>query len=255
MRERAAGDGVLPDGAPAGGPQGDSGRVVPFAPRLAAARPRAFDPRIKVRTTGAASLTTTELLAVVIGEGRRGEPSLRTSARLLRRHGLGGLAALAPERWEAERGVGPATAARLAAALELGRRAHARDAERDRPKVARPSEAFAQVRDLGSARKEHLVGLYLDAQNGLLERETLSIGSLNTTRTHPREILYPAIRHLALGFILAHNHPSGCLDPSDEDVEFTRSVKRAGEVMGIELYDHLIVAATRYTSLRERGLL
>ena len=77
------------------------------------------------------------------------------------------------------------------------------------------------VRRLGRARrKEHLVGLYLDAQNGLLHRETISIGSLNTTRTHPREILYPAIAHLALGFILAHNHPSGCLEPSPEDVEF-----------------------------------
>ena len=111
------------------------------------------------------------------------------------------------------------------------------------------------MKDLGGARKEHLVGLYLDAQNGLLKRETLSIGSLNTTRTHPREILYPAILHLALGFILIHNHPSGCLEPSEEDVEFTRSVRRAAEVMGIELYDHLVVASTRYTSLRERGLL
>ena len=94
-----------------------------------------------------------------------------------------------------------------------------------------------------------------DAQNGLLSQETISIGSLNTTRTHPREILYPAVQHLALGFILAHNHPSGCPEPSPEDVEFTRAVRRAGELMGIELYDHLIVAGDGYTSLRERGLL
>ncbi len=97
--------------------------------------------------------------------------------------------------------------------------------------------------------------LYLDAQNLLVHQETISIGSLNTTRTHPREILHPAVVHLALGFILVHNHPSGCLDPSPEDVEFTHSIKRAGELMGIELYDHVIVARGGYTSLRERGIL
>ncbi len=86
-------------------------------------------------------------------------------------------------------------------------------------------------------------------------RRTISVGSLNTTRSHPREILYPAVQHLACGFILAHNHPSGCLEPSREDLEFTNAVKRAGELLGIELYDHLIIAATGFTSLRERGLL
>ena len=125
------------------------------------------------------------------------------------------------------------------------------------PKNARGSHArwksFALTRDLAHAKKEHLLGLYLDAQNGLIHRETISVGSLNTTRTHPREILYPAIAHLALGFILVHNHPSGSLDPSDEDVAFTRAVHRAGETVGIELYDHLIVAKGGFTSLRERG--
>ena len=89
----------------------------------------------------------------------------------------------------------------------------------------------------------------------MLHRETISVGSLNTTRTHPREILYPAVAHLALGFILAHNHPSGCLEPSPEDIEFTRATRRAGSLMGIELYDHLIIGEGGYISLRERGLL
>jgi DNA repair protein RadC len=127
--------------------------------------------------------------------------------------------------------------------------------EQHRPKITKPREAYDQVHSIASARKEHLVGLYLDAQNGLLLSETISIGSLNTTRTHPREILHPAIQCLALGFILAHNHPSGCLEPSPEDVEFTRAVHRAGELMGIELYDHLIVTGSGYTSMRERGMM
>jgi DNA repair protein RadC len=139
--------------------------------------------------------------------------------------------------------------------FELGRRAYDLSDEQRRPVVNGPRQAFRQVKHLTRVKKENLIGLYLDAQNGLLVRETISVGSLNTTRTHPREILYPAVAHLALGFILVHNHPSGCLEPSREDVEFTRSVRQAGEVMGIELYDHLIVARAGYTSLRERGLL
>jgi DNA repair protein RadC len=157
--------------------------------------------------------------------------------------------------WLAENGLGPVSAARLGAAFELGRRAFTDPDGFRRAPVSGPQQAFRLVRHLTRARKEHLVGLYLDAQNGLVARETISIGSLNTTRTHPREILFPAVTHLALGFILAHNHPSGCLEPSREDLEFTRAIQRAGELMGIELYDHLVVARDGYTSLRERGLL
>jgi DNA repair protein RadC len=217
--------------------------------------PRALRPREKLLARGPGTLSQVELLALVLGAGAGGERAWRLADRLVRRHGLAGLARLPATGWCAERGVGMAGAARLAAAFELGRRAYDRDADGERPRLQRPRQVFRQVRHLGRAKKEHLVGLYLDAQNGLLHQETVSIGSLNTTRTHPREILYPAIAHLALGFILVHNHPSGNPDPSPEDLEFTRAVQRAGELMGIELYDHLIVAGASYTSLRERGLM
>jgi DNA repair protein RadC len=232
--------------------------AVPAFPRREVARepaelPRPLRPRQKLLARGAGALSATELLALAL-DGARGESATRRAERLLRRHGLRGLARLHAREWSSEPGVGPAAAVRLAAALELARRAHDRR-PRERPHIGRPHDAFRRVRSLGTARKEHLVGLYLDAQNGLLRQETLSIGTLNTTRTHPREILYPAIEHLAAGFILAHNHPSGCLEPSPEDVEFTHAVRRAGELMGIDLYDHLIVAGEGYTSLRERGVL
>lgn len=122
-------------------------------------------------------------------------------------------------------------------------------------KVSGPSEAYGQVRYLARHVKEHLVGLYLDAQNGLIVRETLSMGALNTTRTHPREVLRPAIVNNALGFILAHNHPSGNLTPSQDDMDFTKAMRRAAELMGVDLHDHLIVGRSGYVSLRERGLL
>jgi DNA repair protein RadC len=231
------------------------GEAAPRAARDPKDLPKALRPREKLYARGSRWLSHSELLALVLGSGTHTEPVTRVAERLVRRHGLLGLARLKPEEWRAERGLGAASAARLAAAFELGRRAHGREGGDERPKVARPAEVFARVRDVAKARKEHLVGLYLDSQNGLLHQEVLSIGSLNTTRTHPREILFPAISHLALGFILVHNHPSGSLEPSSEDLEFTRSVQRAGELMGIELYDHLIVARGGYTSLRELGLL
>ncbi|HUC42660.1 MAG TPA: DNA repair protein RadC [Candidatus Sulfotelmatobacter sp.] len=215
--------------------------------------PRAHRPRERILSRGARSLGHAELVALVLGSGTARRSAAAVAEHLVRRHGLEGLAALGPRELERESGVGTALAARLAAAFELGRRSRGRVEPEERPRIARPRDAWRLVKDLGSARKEHLVGLYVDAQNGLIHRETISIGALNTTRTHPREILYPAIAHLALGFLLAHNHPSGCLEPSDEDVSFTRAVARAAETVGIDLYDHIIVGRAGFTSLRERG--
>ncbi len=217
---------------------------------------RAFQPGEKLEKRGARELSSGELLTLALAGASRapGAPAA-LAERLLRRPGLEKLAEMGPEAWRSAAKLGTVAAVRLSATFELARRIHAKDAQPVRPRLSRPKQAFQQVKHLAAAKKEHLVGLYLDAQNALLHQETISVGSLNTTRTHPREILYPAVLHLALGFILAHNHPSGCLEPSREDLEFTQSVQRAAELMGIELYDHLIVSRDGYTSLRERGLL
>jgi len=205
--------------------------------------------RTKLEHRGPAALATTELVALILGGDAK-----RAAQTLLRRHGLAGITSLSLAELRSAPSMGKAGASRLAAVLELHRRL-VREASAERPRLSRPAEVFREVRDIWRARKEHLVGLYLDAQNNLIHRETVSIGSLNTTRTHPREILFPAIQHAALGFILSHNHPSGSVEPSPEDLEFTAAVKRAGELMGIELYDHLVVSAYGFTSMRERGLL
>lgn len=217
--------------------------------------PRALRPEAKLGARGPGALASAELLSLLLKGAARRETPIALAQRLLRRERLCHLAALGARDWRERAGIGEGAAARLCAAFELGRRA-GRVEDRDlRPRLSRPRQVYWQVRHLGRARKEHLVGLYVDAQNVLLHRETLSIGSLNTTRTHPREILYPAVTHLAYGFVLAHNHPSGCVDPSREDVEFTSAVQRAAALLGIELLDHLIVARDGYTSLRERGLI
>lgn len=203
--------------------------------------------REKMLRRGPAALSATDLLTVVLGAR-----SEHAAQRLIRRYGLAGLVAIDGSALARSRRVGKGAAVRLAAVLELHRRLKGTE-QHVRPRLTRPREVYDQVRDIAGAMKEHLVGLYLDAQNGLVHRETISVGSLNTTRSHPREILYPAVTHLAHGFILAHNHPSGSLEPSDEDVAFTRAVHHAGELMGIELYDHIIVTPAGFTSLRERG--
>jgi DNA repair protein RadC len=123
-------------------------------------------------------------------------------------------------------------------------------------KVTRPAEVYQAVRAWYRGLDREALGiLALDTQNAPIAWQLASLGSLNVTRTHPREILKLLILVGAAGFICVHNHPSGSLDPSDEDVEFTRAIKRAGELIGIELFDHLIVTDSGFTSLRERGVL
>src|SRR5258706_501827 len=170
-----------------------------------AALPRQHRPREKALARGVSDLCTTELLALVLGNGSAKTSAGELALRLVRRHGLKGLKALTVRDWTCEPGVGVALAVRLPPAPPPGGGAGAGG------------------------------------------------GGGGGPRTPPRAILRPAIAHLALGFILVHNHPSGSLAPSDEDVAFTRAIHRAAETIGIELYDHLIVAGVGFTSLRERG--
>jgi len=233
----------------------------PVPPRLVPVRtvkltdlePAIARPREKLLKYSARALTNTELLAVVLGSGVEGENVLKVAEDLMRRHGAEALPGLSLGKWRETRGIGAVKACQMIAAFELARRILVRPDSEFR--VSSPREAHDLVRDLKRARKEHLVALYLDAQNCLIRRETISIGTLNTTRTHPREILQPAILHSALSFVLAHNHPSGSLEPSRDDLDFTRSIARAAELIGVHLADHLIVSPRGYLSLKERGVL
>lgn len=126
-----------------------------------------------------------------------------------------------------------------------------------RPRIGSPAEAYQALRFIGRLRCERLVIIALDSQNVPRWRRprTVSVGTLNTTRTHPREIFQPLIKAGALAFVMAHNHPSGSLDVSRDDIDFTATIIRAAELMGIALYDHLVVTRSGYVSLRERGLM
>lgn len=226
--------------------------AVPDEPRRRPGPPRAPRPREKLRTLGVAALADAELLALVLGSGVAGRSALRT-ARWLARRPPAELALWPPARWLAVAGVGPARAAALVAAFELGRRAT--EAPRASAVIHGPDDVLAQVRDLPRARREHFVVLLLNARHEIQRRETISIGSLNASIVHPREVFLPAILHSAASLVLVHNHPSGDPEPSEEDLSITRRLVQVGDMVGIGVLDHVIVAARGLVSFRSRQLL
>ncbi|HET9233167.1 MAG TPA: DNA repair protein RadC, partial [Candidatus Eisenbacteria bacterium] len=114
-----------------------------------------------------------------------------------------------------------------------------------------PQDVFEITADLRRLRREHFIGLYLNTRNRLLVRETISIGSLNASIVHPREVFEPALRQGAASLIVVHNHPSGETEPSEDDLAITRRLSEAGEILGVPLLDHVIVGGGGYTSLKE----
>lgn len=111
------------------------------------------------------------------------------------------------------------------------------------------------ISEIKDERKEHFICLYLNARNQIIHKETVSIGSLSASIVHPREVFLVAITHSAASIILAHNHPSGDVSPSQDDIDLTHRLVRAGEIMGIEILDHIIVASTDFVSLKSRGVI
>lgn len=119
----------------------------------------------------------------------------------------------------------------------------------------KPRDIWEELRDIREQKKEHFVVFFLDTRNQEIKREIISIGTLNYNLVHPREVFEPAVKNLAASVIVAHNHPSGCLEPSDEDLSLTKRLTQAGKLLGIELLDHVIVAKTGFSSFKEKGLI
>lgn len=211
-------------------------------------------PREKLLARGVGVLTDEEILAAVIGSGCGRDGVMAVAGRLVGELGLEGLGAVGVDALMKVRGIGPARACQLTAALELGRRTF-QPRDEPQPIVSGPESAFALVRDLGRKKREHFAAIYLNARNALITREIISIGSLNASLVHPREVFHPAVRELAANVILVHNHPSGDTTPSREDVELTRRLVKAGELMGVEVLDHIVVGGRRFTSLKSKGLM
>jgi len=214
-------------------------------------------PRERLWLHGAAVLSTAELLAVLLGTGRQGEPALAVSTRLLTR--VEGSLRKLRFRPEAELlrtdGVGPAKAARLLAALELGWRL-TNEARPQALRIRGPEDVLRAVGpDLRDLPVEEFHVLALDGRSQLLRDLTVSRGLLDASLVHPREVFRGAIAEAAAGVILVHNHPSGDPTPSAEDRVVTRQLVAAGRVLDLPVHDHVIVAGDRFTSFAAAGLL
>ena len=209
-------------------------------------------PREKLQARGPGSLTDAELLALLLGSGTARRSAQRIARSLARKHPCE-LAGWPAQRWARVPGIGPARAAALVAAFELGRRAQESPAAGS--PIRGPEDVLRHVRDLRRARREHFVVLLLNARHELQCREVVSIGSLNASIVHPREVFLPAILHSAASVVLVHNHPSGDPEPSEEDVSISRRLVQVGELVGIGVLDHVIIASRGLVSLRSRQLL
>lgn len=211
-------------------------------------------PRERLLAQGARTLGDAELVAVLLRTGQSGESALSLARRLLA--GVGGVAGLATATPEAlaGRGVGPAKAASVAAAVELGRRL-ARAEVRERDPLGHPAAVASYLTLRYAALDQEVLGaLYLDTRNRLVGERELFRGALNRAVAEPRRILREGLLAGAAGCIVFHTHPSGDPSPSAEDLAFTRRLAEAGEAVGIRLVDHLVLGHQgRWVSLRERG--
>jgi DNA repair protein RadC len=218
--------------------------------------PREERPRERLVAHGAAALADAELLALVLGCGNAGASALDLARRLVvDAGGLRKLASRTVPEWEVEPGVGEALASRLAAVFEISRRLRVRPPRRGQP-VRHPQQMASYLgARLADAQSESFGVLLLDARNRLLGDDVLSRGGWSASVVRPREVFRRALLAGAPALILYHNHPSGDPAPSREDIQITRQLVEAGQLLGIKVLDHLIVGVEGYASLRERGLL
>jgi len=217
--------------------------------------PSSERPRERLLHYGASSLSTAELLAIILRTGTTDENVVRVAQRLLASFGdLGGLARANAAELTAEKGVGPAKVTQIKAALELGRRLLAQSPE-ERPQIRSPADtANLVMSEMSWLEQEHLRIMLLDTKNRVLGTPTVYVGSLNTSLIRVGELFREAIRANCASLIVLHNHPSGDPTPSPEDVAVTRQIAEAGKLLDIELLDHLIIGRQRFVSLKERGL-
>ena len=231
------------------------------SPNRIADLPKDDRPRERLLRLGPTSLSDAELLALFINTGIPGENAIQVAQRLLKTHGsLAQLARLTPQLLRGEKALGPAKAALLTAAFEIGRRA-----ERE-TLIEQPLSTPELIYQFAGPEMRHLPHetvrvLLVNTRLSFVRQEQISHGTVNESMAHPRDVLRPAIAHAAWGFILVHNHPSGDPSPSDADFRMTRRIREASEVIGIKFLDHVIIGApseTRsspYFSFREAGIL
>ena len=213
-------------------------------------------PRERLVRHGAERLANKELLAILLRTGTQEGSALMLAERLLARFGsLPNLATTSYEELLAVKGIGPAKATDILAAFELAKRLG--ESRMEFKGVVHTPQDAAQlvVRELSLADKEHFMIIMLNTKHRVIAKKVVSIGHLHASLVHPREMFKEAIRRSSAAVILVHNHPSGDLTPSRDDITTTERLRDVGDLLGIDVLDHIIIGDNRYLSFREQGLL
>ncbi len=210
--------------------------------------PESDRPRERLQQKGAEALSDLELMAILLGKGTVRHDVLYIAKRVVKTLDVDGSRPDLKEL-QAIEGVGPAKATLIAAALEFARR-------RIRPeglRISSPPAVLPVIRHYADRKQEHFLCISLNGANEVIASRVVSVGLVNRTQVHPREVFADPITDRATAIIVAHNHPSGCLKPSKEDMQVTRQLKSAGEILGICLLDHIIFTGKGYYSFSEDG--
>jgi DNA repair protein RadC len=213
-------------------------------------------PREKLLLRGAQSLSDAELVAILLRTGKKGKSVIEIARELISSEGnLAMLATKTVDSLQLISGIGKDKAAALAAAFELSRRILSQPKWLANKKITSPldiAEIFIPI--LRDDNKEKFIVVCLNSANKVIKHETISIGNLNSSVVHPREVFKVAIDNSAASIILIHNHPSGNPEPSNEDIRITKKIAETGKIMEIPVFDHLIIAGETYTSFVEKRL-
>jgi DNA repair protein RadC len=219
--------------------------------------PQSERPRERLQRLGAESLSSLELLEAVLGRGISGESVMITAQRLLDQfNDIRGIAEASIEELSQVRGIGLAKSCQIKAAFELSNRWNRSGAAKQKITVKTPEDAYNELKGKSRGqKKEHFWAIFLDTRNQIIRTAEISVGSLDTSIVHPRELFKEAISASASSLIVAHNHPSGNPEASQDDIKLSRRLKESGDLVGIELVDHIIIGDGKYISLKREGLL
>lgn len=214
--------------------------------------PNVDRPREKLLKYGTDKLSTTELLAIILRSGIKGTNVIELAKSIIKKFSAKDLQNISIKDLKSIKGLGDTKAIEILASIEFGKRILQNNTK---IKVLSPQDIFNSFKYLQTSKKENFISLYLDTKNQEICREIISVGTLNASLVHPREVFEPAVRNLACSLILIHNHPSGNCEPSEEDILVTKNLVKSGKIMGIEISDHVIIGNPEYFSFSQKGLI